>query len=155
MGRKSKSKPTGEQEVAETQEHSTAGITEVPKEANEPDADLNQDLEEEPTLLQKFFNKVSTIPPLRLILFALTLLYLVKNYMSARTDYVAPALPADHEQRMAEQRERDLEKYWMYGKYILVSGGLFITMRIINDRAESKLPAQKQSPEEETKPKNN
>ena len=154
MGKKSKGKGKEEQEPAETHDKSTAGITEIPKVAEDQDPEVAKEAEEELTLLQKFFNKVSSIPPLRLILFSLTLLYLVKNYMSAPTNYTPPPLPSDHEQKLAEQHARDMEKYWMYGKYIFVSGALFLTMRIINERAESKLEVQRKA-EQEGKPKTN
>lgn len=148
MPRKSKAKASSGQNRTDPQvddgqintETPAPGIQEIPKE--EPEAVPEEQAES--TLLQMFFAKIASIPPIRLILFVLTIVYLVKNYMLQREGYVPPPLPADHEERMAEQRQKDIEKYWMYGKYITVSAGLYLTMLTINQRQERRIAEQRE-----------
>lgn len=150
MPRKSKAKQEAAEQrdvmpetVSEVQEDvQTEGIQEIPREDTQEK--VQEEEKEETTLLQSFFAKIASVPPIRLILFFLTMLYLVKNYMSQTEGYTPPPLPADHEQRMAEQYQKDVEKYWMYAKYITVTGGLYATMLMINLRAERKLREAKQ-----------
>jgi hypothetical protein len=145
MARKSKGKKDQEPEEANYTER-VQGIEEVSGTDQGEDAAKDAAQEDEDlTMFQKFWKKVSEIPPLRLGLFLMMIVYLIKNYINQPADYVAPSLPADHEERMAEQRAKNVEKYWMYGKYICVSGALYFTMRYINMRAETKLEEKKAS----------